>query len=95
MAAYVIGQVQVTDPEAYRAYAEQVPATVAKYDGEYLVRGGEVETLEGDWPQERMVVLRFPDMNRARAWYGSEDYRGPKAIRHRVSTANLVLVEGV
>lgn len=95
MAAYLIGQVEVTDPQAYKAYIAQVPATVAKYDGEYLVRGGDMDVLEGEVPDRRMVVIRFPSMARAHEWYDSEDYSGPKAIRHGASRGNLAFVEGV
>jgi uncharacterized protein (DUF1330 family) len=95
MAAYVIGQVEIRDPEAYKAYAEQVPATIAKYDGEYLVRGGRMEILEGQWPQRRIVVLKFPSLERAREWYDSEDYAGPKGIRQSASVGDLMVVEGI
>ena len=95
MAAYVIVQVKVNDEEAYARYREQVPATIAKYGGEYLVRGGDMEILEGEWPAPRCVVLKFKDMERARAWHGSEDYREPKALRHEAAYTNAVLVDGI
>ena len=95
MAAYMIVQVTVNDEEAYAQYREQVPATIAKYGGEYLVRGGDLEILEGEWPASRCVVLKFKDMDNARAWHASEDYRKPKALRHKAAYTNAVLVDGI
>jgi uncharacterized protein (DUF1330 family) len=94
MAAYLIVQVDVTDPEAYAEYRKQVPATLAAYDGKFLVRGGAMRRLEGDWPYERVVVIEFPSVERALAWYDSPEYRAPKAMRHGASRANIVVVEG-
>ena len=77
-----------------RRYAEQVPATIAAYGGEYLVRGGAMETVEGQWPERRHVILKFPSMDKARAWYASAAYRGPRALRQASSQGNAVLLEG-
>jgi uncharacterized protein (DUF1330 family) len=95
MAAYVIVDLVVTDPAEFEAYRKLVPATLAAYDGRYLVRGGRSETLEGDWTPERIVVLEFPDMDRARAWWASEIYREPKAMRERSARSRMIAVEGV
>ncbi|MEM7251716.1 MAG: DUF1330 domain-containing protein [Pseudomonadota bacterium] len=95
MAGFVIGQVNITDAESYQEYIKLAPATVAKYGGEYLARGGELEPLEGDWPDSRTVILRFPSVADAKAWYHSDEYEGPKAIRHAAATSTLVIVEGV
>jgi uncharacterized protein (DUF1330 family) len=76
-------------------YRKQVPATLAKYGGRFIVRGGAHQTVEGDWKPNRLVVLEFPSMEQARRWYDSEEYREPKAIRLRAGRANLVFVEGV
>lgn len=93
-AGYIIANVDVKDEEAYARYREQVPATVQKYGGEFVVRGGKWETLEGgDW-LPRIVVLRFPSVEQARAWYDSQEYAGPKAMRIAASHSRLVLVEG-
>lgn len=92
---YVIVQVDVQDAEKFEAYRAQVPATIKQYGGEYLVRGGQFEKLEGADPLGRMVVLRFPSYEQAKAWYHSEEYKGPKAMRHAASRANAILVEGV
>lgn len=95
MAAYFIVQIDVTDPEAYETYRQQVPPTLAKYGGEFIVRGGDMEVIEGDWPWPRCVVVKFEDREAALSWYNSDDYNGPKAIRHAASNGNMVLVEGV
>lgn len=94
MAAYVIAQVNIKDPEKFEAYRAQVPATLAKYGGEFIVRGGEMEVLEGAWAHPRCVVLRFPDVESAKAWHASPEYAGPKAMRMAAADTNLIVVEG-
>ena len=94
-AGYVIAQVEVTDPETYETYRAQVPATVAKFGGEFLARGGRCEGLEGAAPLGRTVILKFPSYDQALAWYNSDDYAGPKDIRKGASRGNLLVVEGV
>jgi len=95
MAAYVIVDLVVTDPVEMEEYRKQVPATIAKYGGRYLVRGGAHHTVEGDWKPNRVVVLEFPSMEQAKRWYDCEEYRGPKAMRLRAGRTNLIMVEGV
>ncbi len=94
MAGYIIVQVNVEDPEAYKTYVPQVPPTLEAYGGEFVVRGAPFEVLEGEWPMPRLVVIRFPSVEKARAWYESEEYAAPKAIRQAASTTNMILVEG-
>lgn len=94
MAAYLIAQIHVTDPEAYDEYRKQVPATLEGHGARFLVRGGALRRLEGDWPHERVVVLEFPSMEAAQAWYDSAAYAGPKALRRGASRGNMILVEG-
>jgi len=94
MAAYVIGEVEIHDPQAYQAYARGVPATIAQYGGRYLVRGGAVDSKEGGWAPKRVVVLEFPSMEQARRWYASPEYAPLLAIRLKAAKARLVLVEG-
>ena len=95
MAAYLIVDLTITDPSGFEEYRKQVPATIAQYGGRYLVRGGRIECLEGEWAPERIVVLEFPSMEAARRWYDSEEYRGPKTLRMRSATADAIFVEGV
>ncbi len=94
MAAYVILDVRITDPETYEEYKKVSGATLTEFGGEFVVRGGPHEVLEGDWDPARIVVLRFPSLERAKAWYGSETYREPKAMRTRASVSKMVVVDG-
>ena len=94
MAAYVIAEVNVTDPKLYDEYRKLVPATVEKYGGRFAVRGGAVESKEGNWAPARLVVLEFPSMEQARKWYQSPEYAPALAIRVRAANAKLILVEG-
>jgi uncharacterized protein (DUF1330 family) len=95
MPAYVLADVTVTDLPAMEEYRKQVPATLAKYGGRFLVRGGAHQTVEGDWKPNRLVVLEFPSMEQAKRWYASEEYREPLAMRLRAGRTNLVMVDGV
>jgi uncharacterized protein (DUF1330 family) len=95
MAAYVIVDIEVTDPAGFDEYRQRVPATLAAHEGRFLVRGGAYEVVEGSWRPRRLVVLEFPSLAQARRWYDSEEYREPKAMRLRASKANIVFVEGV
>lgn len=94
MPAYLIVDIEVTDPAAFEEYRKQVPGTVQKYGGRFIVRGGAMEVLEGDWRPKRVVVIEFPSMEQAKRWYDSEEYRAPKALRLRTSRGKIVLVEG-
>jgi uncharacterized protein (DUF1330 family) len=93
-AGYIIAQIDVSDPAAFEEYRKLVPATIAKFGGEYLVRGGKQEQLEGS-NNPRTVVLHFESFDKAREWYHSSDYEKPKAMRQAASKGNVVLVEGV
>ena len=95
MAAYVIVDIEVTDPAGFDEYRQRVPATLAAHEGRFLVRGGALEVVEGSWRPRRLVVLEFPSLAQARRWYDSEEYREPKAMRLRTSKGNIVFVEGV
>lgn len=94
MAAYLIGEIEVTDPAAYEDYRKQVGATVAKYGGRFVVRGGKVQALEGGWSPGRIVALEFPSMEQAQKWYRSPEYAPLIALRQRASRGKLILVEG-
>lgn len=95
MAAYLIVDVEVKDPAAYQQYLAGAPALIRKHGGEYLVRGGNREVIEGTWNPTRLVVLRFPDGESARAFIHDPDYQPLKEIRHRVAKTDMVLVDGV
>jgi uncharacterized protein (DUF1330 family) len=95
VAAYVIAEVEITNPEGYKEYTIHVPATIAKYGGRFLVRGGAAEVLEGDWPQKRRVIIEFASLEAARRWWNSLEYEKPKAMRRANSSGRLILLEGV
>jgi uncharacterized protein (DUF1330 family) len=94
MAAYVIGEIEVMDQGAYDEYRKQVPATVSKYGGRFIVRGGKAETLEGGWSPKRIVALEFPSVEQAQKWYRSSEYAPLIKLRQRASRGKLILVEG-
>jgi len=93
--AYVIYEAQVLDPEAYEAYKTSAAASVAAAGGRYIVRGGPVEVLEGDPPQGRTVVVEFPTMEAALAWYHSAAYTDARRLRERAARARMYLIDGV
>jgi uncharacterized protein (DUF1330 family) len=95
MAAYVIAQIEVTDPEGYARYREMAPSTVERYGGRYIVRGGTVEALEGDWAPTRLVILQFESVERAKEWWNCEEYAEAKALRQRTTNSKLTVVEGL
>ena len=95
MAAYVIADVNVTNPELFKKYSEQVPATVEQYGGKYLIRGGEVEKAEGDWGPTRVVVIEFENMSMLHKWYSSHEYSGPLRIRQQSADTNVLFLEGI
>lgn len=95
MPAYVIIQVNVTNPDKYEEYKKRTPATVQQFGGEFLVRGGDKEDLEGVNPNERIVLLKFPSMDKARAWYHSPEYQSAKAIRAGAGEGTFTAVEGI
>ena len=94
MAAYVIADLTITDPQGFEAYRQMVPATIAKYGGKYVIRGGSMETLEGEWQPKRLVIIEFESAARAKQWWSSEEYREAKAIRQRTAHTNLLIVVG-
>jgi uncharacterized protein (DUF1330 family) len=95
VSAYIIVEIEVTDPIGYEEYKKLAGATVEKYGGKYHVRGGKTEVLEGDWNPKRIVVLEFPSIDRAKAWLNSEEYREPRKMRHRTAKTKMIVVEGV
>jgi uncharacterized protein (DUF1330 family) len=95
MSAYVIVEIEVVDPVGYEEYKKQAGATVHKYGGKYIVRGGKAEVLEGDWNPKRIVILEFDSMERAKEWLNCEEYREPRKMRHRTAKTKMILVEGV
>jgi uncharacterized protein (DUF1330 family) len=94
--AYVIVDMKVTDPEQYKQYMAAAPAAVKAAGGEYLVRGGRFEVLEGQWQPARVAMLRFPSLEAAKTFYDAEQYRAARAKREGATEFfNMIVVEGV
>jgi len=94
MSAYVILDIEVTDPVGYEEYKKLAPAAVALYGGHYAARGGKTETLEGDWSPSRLVVLEFPSVEQAKAWLNSPEYAPALAMRRKYAKSQTVVIEG-
>lgn len=94
MPAYVINDMEITDPALFEEYKKLSPATVAQYGGRFLARGGRTDTIEGDWAPKRLVILEFPSMAQAQAWVDSPEYAPAKRLRQLSSKSNMIVVEG-
>lgn len=94
MAAYVISEVEVLNPTLVDEYRSLAQATIAKYGGHYVVRGGSIESIEGDWAPKHIVIVEFPTMEKAREWYHSTEYAEALKVRHRALKRRLIFVEG-
>lgn len=95
MPAYLIARVQVQDKAAYEEYKRLAAAAIEKFDGRYRARGGTTVTLEGEEEKNRVVVVEFPSLERARAWYRSPEYQKAIAARAGCATGQFVLVDGL
>jgi uncharacterized protein (DUF1330 family) len=95
MPAYLIVETDIHDPEQYERYKAASPAAVAGGGGRFVVRGGELAGLEGDWQPKRLVVLEFEDLEAAKRFYESEEYQKVKKLREGAASLNMVAVEGV
>jgi uncharacterized protein (DUF1330 family) len=95
MPAYVVVQVAVHDAQTYERYKQLAPPAIAHYGGRYLARGGATQALEGTWAPQRFVLLEFPSMEQARAWWASPEYAAAKALRHVSAHSMMLLVEGL
>jgi uncharacterized protein (DUF1330 family) len=95
MAGYIVADIEITDPNEYQKYAQHTAATLEPYGGKFLVRGGQPETVEGDWKTKRIVIIEFPSVEQAKTWYDSPEYSAIKGIRHGSTISNILLVHGV
>jgi uncharacterized protein (DUF1330 family) len=95
MPAYIMVETDIHDPDQYEHYKNAVPAALAAHGGRFLVRGGELMVLEGDWHPKRLVLLEFEDLAAAERFYTSEEYRQAKGLREGAAHLNMVAVEGV
>ena len=94
MSAYMIVDIEIHDSAAYDEYRKVVGATLTRYGGKFVVRGGKIDVFEGNWNPKRIVILEFESAARAREWYDSEEYRVPKQVRMKASKGNIIVVEG-
>lgn len=95
MSAYVISDVEILDDEVIKTYRVLAQDSIAKYGGRYLARGGKVEPVEGGWTPKAIIIVEFPDMARAKAWYQSAEYAEALKVRADALTRRLIFVEGV
>lgn len=95
MPAYIIAKVKITDMDKYQQYIKATPATVLKYNGKIIVRGGENTTLEGEPINERVVVIEFPSLEMAKSWYNSTDYQNAKKLREGAAEASFYAISGI
>ena len=95
MPAYVIFQEDIHDNAAFETYKKMSPASIQKFGGSFVVRGGPIEILEGEFDRERVVVIAFSDSGTARDWYNSTDYAEAKALRKQISSGAAIIVEGL
>ena len=95
MSAYVVVEIVVNNPEGYEEYKKLAPPPIAAYGAKYIARGGRAENLEGDWQPNRIVILEFESVEKAKQWLNSEEYREAKALRQKHATSKMIVVEGV
>ena len=94
MPAYIVARIQVTKPEQYREYTLRTPKVVAQYGGRFIVRGAEIQSLEGPDESRRLVILEFPSLERARAFWDSPEYSRLRKFREGAAEAQFILVDG-
>ena len=95
MSAFIIAQIEITDPEGFETYRNAVPAVIERHGGRYLARGGAIEVLEGEWALPRLVIIAFDDMDAARRFYRSDDYQEILPLRLAAAKGNVIIAEGL
>jgi uncharacterized protein (DUF1330 family) len=94
MAAYLVADLEINNPDEFQKYSEKVVATVRQYGGKYLIRGGDVQVLEGASKAKRLTILEFPTVEQLKKWYSSPGYQAIIGFRHRAAASNLLIVHG-
>lgn len=94
MPAYIVVEVEVNDPVRYEDYKKMVPPSLKRFGGRFLVRGGALETLEGDWAPKRLVIVEFPSVEKAKAWWNSAEYAEAKALRQATANTWMIVAQG-
>lgn len=95
MAALVLVEVSIHNPELYEEYKKHTMSTITKYGGRFVVRGSQTESLEGDWNPQRLVILEFPDVQTAKDWWASPEYTIAKNIRYKAANSRMLVVESL
>ncbi len=95
MSAYVIADIIVNDKEQYQDYKKLAPPAIAAFGGKYLARGGKSEKLEGNWEPDRVVILEFANIEKAKEWLDSKEYQKARALRHKTASSNIIVVEAL
>ncbi|CAN5399496.1 DUF1330 domain-containing protein [soil metagenome] len=95
MKAYIIVDVDINDPVQYEDYKKLTPPSLIPFEGKFIVRGAPTETLEGDWKPNRLVILEFPSLEKAKSWWSSDTYAPAKALRQAIAHTQMIMVEGV
>jgi uncharacterized protein (DUF1330 family) len=95
MTAYIIVDIDVTDPVGYADYKELAGPTVGAFGGKYIARGGKTETLEGDWTPNRLVILEFPTVEQAKTWLNSPEYAPARVLRYKYARSKMIVTEGI
>ena len=95
MVAYVIADIDVKDPEGFKSYRDLVPDIIAKHGGKFIVRGGEIENIEGDWDAHRIIMLEFPDMAAVKRFWDSDEYKEILPLRLNNTDSRVLFVDGV
>ena len=96
MSGYVIAQIKdIKDKEIYKQYVSKVTPIVEKFGGKFLVRGGEFQTVEGNWEHTRNILIQFPSYEKALEWYNSDLYRPLKELRQKGSEGNIIIIKGI
>jgi uncharacterized protein (DUF1330 family) len=95
MSAYIIVDVKIHNTRAYEEYKKLTPASIEAYNGTFIVRGGATKTLEGDWEPGRIVIIEFPDIEKAMQWWNSTEYANAKLIRQGAATTKMILADGM
>lgn len=95
MAAYIIFDIEVTNPMEYEDYKKLAAPTVAQYGGKYIVRGGKTETIEGAWSPKRLVILEFESVEQAKTWIDSPEYAPARDLRNKYAKSEAIVVDGV
>ena len=95
MKGYVLVDIEILDQGKYDTYRQMAASSIKQYGGNYIVRGGSIDPLEGGWTPQRLAIVEFPSVERAKAWYNSPEYAPALALRLKAANARLILAEGV